>query len=324
MSSQQTRFKAVVVIGSTASGKSLLAHRLFQFLKEHGRKTVCVNLDAFQLYRGVTAGTAKPTEEEIQEYCYRGIDLFEPHENVDARQYAEVLTRECELATARGEVPICVGGSGLYLRAFLHGLDELPARSEPVRSFLRACAQAWGWPHLHGWLSVLDAQRAAELHPNDKTRIERALEVFFVTGKKMSTLSTLRETLSKQQCLFDAFIVRVKLEETVLRERIEARTKLLLEAGWIEEVEALYQRYGDKLKDFQSMKAIGYPEILALVAAREKPNAEVLAQSISTATWQYARRQRTWNAKEVVHADFNPRQDSFDGLASQVQAFLLQ
>lgn len=297
-------FRAVVVIGPTASGKTSFAHATADWLAANGQPCILVNLDAFQFYRGVTAGTAKPSREEQLRYSYEGVDILEAHERFDAQSFASFASKACLAAWAKGNLPVCVGGSGLYLRAFLHGLDELPGRDEALRTFLRTCAAAWGWPALHAWLTVIDPNRASKLHPNDKTRIERALELYLLTGKQVSELYTQSEGLSEQKRLFDAFVVQVDASDEKLQAAIGTRTQLLLEAGWAQEVRGLLDIHGDALKGFQSMQAIGYPEVLEWVgsdggAQEGKTLGLSLAQKIATLTWQYARRQRTWNAKEA-------------------------
>lgn len=293
-------FKACVLVGATASGKSELAHTLFSLLKSEGITCEIVNTDAFQIYRGVTAGTAKPGENEVKDYCYHGVDILDAHECIDANQLARRWHEACYDIYCRGSLPICVGGSGLYLRAFLHGLNTLPPRNDELRIFFRECADAWGWESLHAWLKVLDPKRASAIHPNDKTRIERALEISFVTGKAMSQLSDKGAPLHQQPMLFDCCVIRIEREAEEVLSRIQNRTRVLLQSGWIEEVDTLYRKYGDALLNFQSFKAIGYRDVLDAILAGNV-DLDILSNKISTLTWQYARRQRTWNAKEMSH-----------------------
>lgn len=323
--------KAVFVVGPTASGKSALAHALFDRQRELGCTFELVNIDAFQFYRGVTIGTAKPTSEEVRRYCYHGIDTLDVTETIDAARYAEFVWKTCGEVSERGAVPLCVGGSGLYLRAVLHGLDPLPPRNDALREMFRASAAAWGWSELHKWLGVLAPMRAAELHPNDKTRIERALEIAFQLpeGVRLDSLLNKTKKLAEQPRVGDAFLIHVDCADEVLKKRIQDRIKQMFKQGWLNEVEQLYERYGNSFASTQSFKAIGYPAIWSWL--EEKRNRFVtpdlpenfsetseqgLRSLIATQTWQYVRRQRTWNAKEsrdwcVDSTDWEPRSLSF-------------
>lgn len=294
--------RAIVVIGATASGKTALAHGIADAWRELGVDTELVNLDAFQFYRGLSVGTAKPSSAEVIRYKYHCVDIIDAHERMDAADYARRAHAACDDICLRGALPICVGGSGLYLRAFLHGLDELPREDIGIRQFLRRRASEIGWPALHGWLDALDPERAKVLHPNDGVRIERAIEIFFLTGKKASDSYRRNSVLRDQDMLVNAFVVHVDAKDGDLRERIGSRVKTMVDSGWIEEVRALAERYGESLESLQCMKAIGYRDVLKCL--RESGDFEKLVTEIATQTWHYARRQRTWNAKEIRHAGY--------------------
>lgn len=301
-----SNFFAVVIIGPTASGKTSLAHALADDLNKQNIPSELVNLDAFQIYKNVTAGTAKPSHDEISKYRYHCIDIIDANYSLDANSFATKVTDSCKEISARGHIPICVGGSGLYLRAFLHGLDELPQRDEKIRNEIRFIAQEKGWPHCHELLNEVDPIRASELHPNDKTRIERALEIYKILGKPMSSLRTKTNTIGEQQTLFPCSIVHMEPNELFLKERIRERVPILFQQGWIVEIDQLYSFYGDKLKEFNSMKAIGYSELLNYLldlkeldsSNKDSSSLDCLLERISTLTWQYAKRQMTWNTKE--------------------------
>ncbi|MEN9528630.1 MAG: hypothetical protein RI932_503 [Pseudomonadota bacterium] len=325
--------KAVFVVGATATGKTALAHLIADRLKQHGQTCELVNIDAFQFYRGVTAGTAKPEAQERLHYSYHGIDVLEPLESMDAARYAEFVWSVCRDVAGRGHLPVCVGGSGLYLRSVLHGLDPLPPRHDELRNMFRASAAAWGWPELHRWLALLDPERAAQLHPNDKTRIERALEIYFQLpeGVTSQSLLTKSKKLSEQEQLGQTFIIRVDCADTVLKNRINTRIDEMFAHGWLDEVIALRAQLGPILLESQAFKAIGYREIWAWLDAFEaspesaqgslsqirQACAGALRERIATLTWQYVRRQRTWNAKErcdwaVDSTHWAPDQFSWD------------
>jgi len=313
--------QAVFVIGPTASGKTAFAHQLFeQLAQQFNRPCGLVNLDAYQFYRGVDIGTAKPSDDELRKYDYRGIDILDPQESIDAARYAEFVWSACREFAAAGQLPVCVGGSGLYLRSILHGLDVLPPRNDQLRDMFRASANAWGWPVLHGWLNALAPERAAQLHPNDKTRIERALEIVFQLPESISPHDVFRapKALSEQELLGDCYVIHVDCADDILKKRIEGRIEQMFSAGWLEEVQTLKKRWGTDFLQTQAGKAIGYSDIfealeLAQCQNRSLTSKEIveLKSRIATLTWQYVRRQRTWNAKEVRHWTF----DSSDGIA---------
>lgn len=287
--------KAVIVIGPTGSGKTALSHALAEKMGVFE----LVNLDAFQFYRGFDVGTAKPSLSERGSYCYHLLDILDPQENIDAQTFARFAFDACSEIISRGKIPLCVGGSGLYLRAFLHGLDDLPPRDENFRRTLREKAESVGWPQLHEDLRKCDPVRASELHPNDKTRIERALEVFSLTGTPMSALRSKTEGLANQETQFPSFIIQLVPEVDILKGRISERTSLMLR-GWREEVKVLSQKFGPLLSSFHCMQAIGYKEVLEFNLSQHKEPANLvqLEERISTQTWQYAKKQLTWNAKE--------------------------
>lgn len=305
----QLQFKAIIIIGPTASGKSALAHYIFNAFGNKVKFDI-VNLDAFQIYKEVTAGTAKPTITEQQEFRYHCIDLLSPEASMDANQYAKLMHTKCAEIYQKGHIPICVGGSGLYLRAFLHGLDELPGRDETIRTKIKKMAEDHGWAYCHAELQKVDPVRASELHPNDKTRIERALELFYLLGKPMTAVRSKTSNISEQQTLFPSFLIHLEPPEAQLKERIAARVPLLFSQGWIAEVANLVHNYGNSIKNFNSMRAIGYREILDFITKNgssdlsifNSPPPQELLDKITTLTWQYAKRQLTWNAKEKKDA----------------------
>ena len=220
------------------------------------------------------------------------------------------------------------------MRALLHGLDDLPAADAEVRESLRAEAATRGWPALHARLAECDPVRAAELHPNDATRIERALEVFALSGKPMSEQ---RRSASLDVQNKNVFVVQVEPDAAWLRARIELRTRELVGELWRAEVESLLATYGEDLATFQSMQAIGYPQMIATAKTARAADAReisaedfaILRDEIALRTWQYARRQKTWNRKEACHARWLPHEVAGEGaglamstMLSALQCFL--
>lgn len=297
--------KTVTIIGATASGKTALTHTLCEELEKKGLSCEVVNLDAFQIYKGLNAGTAKPSPEEQTRYRYHGIDVCFPHENLDANAFAALAHSACADIVQRNKIPLCVGGSGLYLRAFLHGLDALPTRNTEIRKHIQDRAEREGWPSCHTWLTQVDPIRAQQLHPNDKVRIERALEVFLSSGTPMSDHLSRTTRLATQKTLFPSFVIHVEPPKEELKKRITERVPQLFAQGWVEEVEHLLKQYGTDLENFYSMRAIGYLQILQYLSdGRQTPMSTLISQ-IATVTTQYAKRQTTWNAKEKKDFTFS-------------------
>lgn len=304
------KYQSITIIGSTASGKSALAHALSDELSKKNVASEIVNLDAFQIYSDLSIGTAKPSASEQQKYNYHCINLCEIAQSMDANVFADLARQACDTIWNKGAIPICVGGSGLYLRAFLHGLDDFPPQNQEIRQQIRHYAQEHGWDKCYEKLQTVDPIRANELHPNDHMRIERALEIFELTRMPASQQQTKKSPLHNQSTHFDSFVIHFELDNTTLKERILKRTEQLFDLGWIEEVEVLYRKYGDALADFNSMRAIGYKSILTAIQSNQvNDQKSALIQQIAQDTFKYAKRQKTWNKKEkkdfVLESNFN-------------------
>jgi tRNA dimethylallyltransferase len=271
-----------------------------------------LNLDVFQMVKGFDVGTAKPTRDDQCVFSYGFLDVCEPGATVDAQWFGESARQLIAEAQSQGKVVVAVGGSGLYLRSLLHGLDELPARDDEIRGFIRSIAQVQGSQVVYNWLLRLDPVRAAQLHPRDLVRVERALEIFLSTGRPSSTVATRRMTPQGQPRLFPAYVVMIDRPMEELSVRIVARTRSLLkqqggdgEGPWIKEVRALLGAHGSRYFDLPACRAIGYEAIgRAVERSGDVPLSESclaqLCDRIVTLTRQYARRQRTWMGTAAV------------------------
>lgn len=298
----------VIVCGSTASGKTALAHQLADAALATGLAVTIVNMDAFQFYRGFDIGTAKPDQLERDRYGYLFVDHLEPEETSDAQAFALEARAEIERRTRAGAAVIAVGGSGLYLRSLLHGLDPLPGRNDALRGFIRETARVQGREAVYRWLQALDPVRASELHINDLVRVERALEIALETGERPSEIRSRQARPGDQARLLPAQVVCLLPDPEHLRRRIEERTAQLFAGGWLDETAQLLDRYGARFFDLPASRAIGYREIAQAWAAGEIKRSgtgetaypEGLVQKVATLTWQYARRQQVWNAQALV------------------------
>jgi tRNA dimethylallyltransferase len=271
-------------MGPTASGKTPLALALARVLPVE-----IVSVDSAQVYRGMDVGTAKPSASEREGVPHHLVDIIDPTESYSAARFrADALKRMREI-TARGRIPVLAGGTMLYFKALREGLSELPDADEGIRAEIDAEAAARGWPALRAELSMADPQTAARLKPNDAQRIQRALEVFRVSGEPMSRL------LGRRKCAALPFrlieLALVPSDRGALHRRIEARFDTMLERGLVEEVRALRKRYVLR-PGLPSMRCVGYRQAWQHLE-REIDRDELRDRGIF-ATRQLAKRQLTW------------------------------
>lgn len=291
----------IIILGPTGVGKTNFAHRFADELRNQGKEVAFLSLDPFQTYQGWNIGTAKPTPKEQEEYSYKNIDLFDASQTLDAAKFAKICDDLRTQYLDDRKTIICVGGSGLYTRAFLHGLDNSPTRDEKIRSEIRQKADQNGWKWCHQWLQSLDSKRASQIHENDKTRIERALEICLLSQRNPSKINSKDAVLKAQKLRFPCSIIFVTCPKDQLKQQIFQRVTTMFEHGWIAEVEEIYEKFGEKCRDFSAMKAIGYLDILDYLLSENSSRKEQLINKIQTKTWQYAKRQMTWFAKEKKH-----------------------
>ncbi|HEY2351835.1 MAG TPA: tRNA (adenosine(37)-N6)-dimethylallyltransferase MiaA [Candidatus Acidoferrum sp.] len=277
----------LVVVGPTASGKSALAMALAKEFR--AEILVC---DSTQLYRGVNIGTAKPTMEERREIAHHLIDVLNPAEAASAGGYRELALAALAKLRARGTLPILTVGTGLYMRALLEGLADLPLRSEELRAKLRASAQKHGAKHLHGVLRRMDAEAAGKIAPMDEQKLIRAIEVCVLTRKPISEVHRAgREPLQGWRILKMGLMP----EREQLHQRIAARTEAMLESGWLEEVRGLLK--AGVAEDAKIFDFIGYREMLEVL--RGTMTLEDARKAIQRGTRHYAKRQMTWFRKDT-------------------------
>ena len=271
----------IAVVGPTAAGKSALALRL---AREHGGEIV--SCDSLQVYRGLDIGSAKPTPEEQASVPHHLIDVVEPDAVFSAADYARLAREAIAGIRSRGRLPVVAGGTGLYLRALMQGLFEGPARNEALRARLERVAVRFGDARLHRLLRRVDPKAAERTHPNDRVRIVRALEVYALTGRAITTQHDQRgPALEGRQLLLG-----LCPERGALRRAVEARTRQMLERGLVGEVRGLLARFGEPLP--RPLAAIGYRQ--AVSVARGELQLVEAEQSIVTETMQFAKRQMTW------------------------------
>ena len=245
---------AIFLMGPTASGKTALAVSLL----EHFPLEI-ISVDSALVYRGMDIGTAKPDAATLAHAPHHLLDIRDPTEAYSAAAFCEDARRLMADIVARGKVPLLVGGTMLYFRALLQGLDDLPRADPAVRQKLERAAAARGWPALHAELAQADPVTAARLAPNDSQRIGRALEIFQLTGKPMSAL------LDRAQAALPYRVLQLALipsDRAVLHQRIAARFDAMLAEGLIDEVKSLRQTYALSA-DLPAMRAVGYRQTWA-------------------------------------------------------------
>jgi len=279
----------LVVVGPTASGKTSLACALAQELGAE-----IVSADSQQCYRGLDAGTAKPTPEERSRAPHHLLDVADPEEQLDAARFVQLAEAAVADVARRGKRVIVAGGTGLWIRALLRGLVDAPAASREFRANLRQEMERRGLPALHDRLAAVDPDAARAIRPNDRVRIERALEVHALSGRRLSDLQ--REHAFAEE-RHPARVVQLLPPRELLRDRIARRTHDLFESGALErETRWLLERCERIPGARKALKIIGYGDMAEVLAGRaSRAGAQ---EKIAARTWQYAKRQRTWFAKE--------------------------
>lgn len=278
---EENRDRIVCIVGPTASGKTDLAMAVAERVSGE-----IVSADSVQIYRGFDIGSGKPTAEEQARARHHVIDVLDPMELVDAAAYARVADAAIADIRARGKLPILCGGTYFWVRALVLGLVDAPAGDPEIRARHRAIAEEKGRTALHDELARIDPESASRLHPNDVVRVSRALEIFELSGRKMSEWHA--EHGFRQERLPHVLVAPSTTPEE-LTTRIAARVDKWLATGWLAEVEDLLARgYGSS----RAMSSVGYAEVRSHLEGT-LPR-EALRDAIVQSTRIFARRQRTW------------------------------
>lgn len=274
---------AIFLMGPTASGKTDLAIQLLQRLPVE-----VISVDSALIYKGMDIGTAKPSKEELALAPHRLIDILDPAESYSAMNFHDDALREMAEITAQGKIPLLVGGTMLYYKALIEGLSPLPSADENIRADIEQKAIQQGWAALHAELANIDPVSAARINPNDSQRINRALEVFYITGKSLTEL-----TEEKGEALpYDVLQFAIAPQDRhILHERIEQRFHKMIELGFQAEVEKLYAR-GDLNINLPSIRCVGYRQMWEYLQG-DYEHDEMIFRGIC-ATRQLAKRQITW------------------------------
>jgi len=292
---------AIAIVGPTASGKTAAALALAQALQSQGGAEI-ISVDSALVYRGMDIGTAKPNREELATVPHHLIDTIDPLQSYSAAEFARDATRLIGEIHARGRMPLLVGGTMLYLKALLEGLNDIPAADPQVREAIQARAAQVGWPALHAELMQVDPVTAARLAPGDSQRVGRALEVWTATGQ---TLSSFHQSAKAAAPNWHIPILSLEPQDrTWLHQRIAQRFELMMAQGFIHEVRQLRAR-GDLNPDLPAMRCVGYRQ--AWQGLDEGWSEQDITERGIFATRQLAKRQITWlrsmDSRHVIAAD---------------------
>lgn len=292
----------IVVVGPTASGKSTLAARLAWLVGGE-----VVSADSVQVYRHFDVGAGKPTLEERALAPHHLIDCADANEPLEASVWARWADAVIAEIRARGNVPIVCGGTFLWVRALLYGLADAPSGDASVRERHRELSERHGRIHLHALLAAVDPASAERLHPNDFIRVSRALEVFELSGRRMSDV---QHEHGFRERRYRATLLRVEIPIEQYEERLAKRVHAMLAAGFRDEVRELVARgYGGA----RAMEAVGYKQVRAALGADTPQSDDELALEIIRVTRIFARRQRTWLRDETL---FNVPQEALSNEAA--------
>lgn len=290
--------KLIVVLGPTAVGKSAVG---IDMAKKLGGEII--NADSLQVYKYFDIGTAKPSSEELREARHHLIDIVSPDEDFNAGMFRSRAASVIENLYNSGKNIIIVGGTYLYVKVLLSGLIEgLPANQE-IRDNIKKLRSIFGLPYVYDRLCLLDSKSASKIHPNDYVRIERALEVNYLTGQKMSELQS-RHSFHEQD--FEYLKIGLSLYRESLRERIDERVDAMMEAGLLDEVKRL--RDMGYTSDLKPMQSIGYKEINQFLDG--DVDLERAIELIKRDTKRFAKRQMTWLNKDKEIKWFEPDSDN--------------
>ena len=287
---------AIIIMGPTASGKTALSAALAQSLA-----CEVISVDSAQIYREMNIGTAKPDADFLKHTPHHLIDIIEPHESYSAAKFRDDALTHMREITERGKIPLLVGGTMMYFKSLIEGMNELPEADPMVRMLIDTLADEKGWPGVHENLKAVDPETAARIDPNDSQRIQRAMEIYHITGKPMA------EWLKKPKYVYFPYTpIRISLtpgDRGVLHERIAARFDEMLNAGLVDEVARLRDEYVLE-STMPSMRCVGYRQTWQHLNGDF--GVEQLREHGIAATRQLAKRQLTWlRAMENEVAEFD-------------------
>ncbi len=273
----------IVILGPTGAGKSAVAEYLAPRLDGE-----VVGVDSMQVYRGLEVGTAKPTREVRSRVPYHLVDVADPAMDFNLGDFVRSAEAAVEDIRGRGKIPILSGGTGMYLRGFLKGIDPAPPRDPATRNALEALASRRGDAHLHRLLSGLDPEAAGAVGAADRMRLVRAVERVLLSGRPVRASSWAGADR------YPSVKIGLEWEPDALRRRIEERVEKMFRDGLVQETAALMKRLPDGVS---ALKALGYREVVGHL--RGGADLEQTIQAVRRNTWRFSRRQMTWFRRET-------------------------
>lgn len=272
----------MVICGPTGIGKTSFAIDLARRFKGE-----IIGADSMQLYRHMDIGTAKPTLEEQAAVTHHMVDIVDPDEHFDAEMYADMAYAKVLALTEKRILPFIVGGTGLYIKALIHGLFESAKVDAGVRKRLKKEAEELGGPHLHARLKAIDPAAAGRIHANDIYRVVRALEIFETTGRPMS--DTQEQHRFEPQRL-QTVKIGLHMDREALYRRIDQRVDIMLDQGILAEVKGLFEK--EYSPDLKPMKSLGYRHMAVFL--KNEVDWDEAVRTLKRDTRRYAKRQMTW------------------------------
>jgi tRNA dimethylallyltransferase len=306
---------AICLMGPTASGKTELALALADRFPVD-----IISVDSALVYRGMDIGTAKPDRETLRRYPHRLVDIRDPEQSYSAGDFVRDATEEIRTIRRAGRMPLLVGGTMMYFRAVMRGVAGLPAADRRVRAELDAEAALQGWPAMHRKLEAVDKEAAARISVNDSQRIQRALEVYLLSGRSLSDWHAAQHSGDSGTPVGFLKFALFPEPRNVLHGRIEARLAIMLANGFLDEVRRLRARPGLTSRS-PSMRAVGYRQLWSHLDGEF--DLDTAVERARVATRQLAKRQMTWLRSEPEIEVLNPLEGRvFDTIAASVQRHL--
>lgn len=302
---------AIFIIGPTASGKTGLAIKLMEHFPIE-----LISVDSALVYKDMDIGTAKPTAEELAKAPHRLISFLDPVQSYSAANFRKDALREMQEITSNGKIPVLVGGTMLYYRALENGLAVLPQADQKIRAKLNAEAEENGWDYLHKRLQDVDPEAGERIHPNDQQRIQRALEVYELTGKPLTALH--------KEAKLDALpyhLMKIALipERDWIRDLAEKRFEIMMKQGFLDEVKKLYER-DDLHADLPAIRCVGYRQAWQFLEG--KIDADEMKERAVIATRQLAKRQMTWMRSEPNITRYDAQNYQLDKIVRDIKHFI--
>ena len=284
----------ICLFGSTASGKTDLAIKLFREFPLD-----IINVDSAQIYRGMDIGTAKPKQEILNQFPHRLIDILDPEESYSVGHFVKDANIEIKRSHDKGRIPLLVGGTMLYFHALIEGLSDLPEGDSNIRNTINLEAKEMGWPKMHQKLASIDILAAKKINPNDGQRIQRALEIFELSGRNISTWQAKKIKNNNYRFIKFAITHHVRAE---IHQRINDRFIKMMDEGFLQEVKNLMERQY-LTSNHSSMRAVGYRQIWSYLEGQM--SIEEAVRRGQAATRQFAKRQITWlrNTTNAISVD---------------------